>query len=424
MDDALNLPLWGILVCAYVAADILMPSVIRFSRRIGAFDHPGGHKAQKHPTPYLGGIGVFTAIVIALAIALKFDRTGQWIPLVGIPLGGIFVLVLGLLDDWKPVNAMIKLLLLFLASLVVIGCGVKATLFTHTWHIVPNILVSLLWIAGITSAFNSLDNTDGAVGGTAAIAAAGVCAITLLRTEAAQDPHLIALACAIVGASVGFLRYNWPHARIYLGNNGSFFIGFTLASLLLFAPWSVDPLRAAIIPCVLMTVPLLDISLSTFLRYRQGVVRTIREAIVYCGHDHMAHRLQALGMSRPGASATIWAIAGLSACQALVLCKVRSQALFWLVLAGHAGCITVVSAILARAPVYGQRRRNDAPAHRSSELVLSASRLAAQINARTAPPLSARAPNASHVEPPETQIPRAPQPCAVPTEPKALVPCK
>jgi hypothetical protein len=212
----------------------------------------------------------------------------------------------------------------------------------------------MLWIAGITSALNSVDNTDGAAGGVTAVAAAGVCAVTFMRQPSVDQPYLLALACALMGACCGFLRYNWPKARIYLGDNGSFLLGFTLACLLLFAKWSDNPIRSAIIPWVLVTVPVLDLVLSTLLRYHHGVVRTLREAIVHCGHDHLAHRLQALGMSQAGASAALWSVGAIAAIETVILCRADSDVVFWSVLAGHAGFVLLIGAILARARVYDE----------------------------------------------------------------------
>ncbi len=352
MNPHHNLSYVGILILAWVVADLLFPLIISLSRRLGAVDRPSGHKRQAQPVPYLGGIGICCALSVAVLATLSFDRIDAWLPLAGIPVGGLVVLVVGLLDDWRPVNAVVKLLIIFVASLIVLAFGVRATLLPAPWGILPNLVLSMLWIAGITSALNSIDNTDGAAGGVTAVAAAGVCAAYLVRNGSADQPSIMALSCALMGACFGFLRYNWPRARIYLGDNGSFFLGFTLASMLLFAKWTDNPLRSAIIPWVLVTVPVLDLVLSTALRYYHGVVRSLREAIVHCGHDHLSHRLQALGMSRAGSSVVLWSVGGVAAAETITLCEVRSDLLFWAVLAGHVGLVAIFSAMLARAPVY------------------------------------------------------------------------
>jgi len=358
MSSRLNLTYFGILILAWLIADLCGPFVIGVSRRLGALDKPGGHKAQRKPVPFLGGVSIFCALSAAIAVSVNFSGDRSWLPLAGIPIGGVFVLVLGLLDDWRPVNAVTKLLLLFLASLVVVAFGIRATLLPSPWGIVPNIVISMLWIAGTTSALNSLDNTDGVAGGVTAVAAAGVCAMYAIRTDIVDQPYLLALSCALMGACFGFLRYNWPKAQMYLGDNGSFFLGFTLGCMLLFARWTEDPVRSALLPPVLLTVPLLDLVLSTVLRYTNGVVKTIREAIVHCDHDHLAHRLQALGMTRTEAAVTLWVIAGICAVETVVMCEVRSLLLFWTLLAGHAAFVAVISAILAKAPVHGKKSRN------------------------------------------------------------------
>lgn len=355
MEEKLNLSFIPLLILAYLLTDLILPLIIKASGRIGAIDKPGGHKAQKKPIPFLGGTAIFLTITLCFAFTLRIEHAGSWRALAGILIGGGFVLALGLVDDYRPVNAVLKLLLLFLASAIVMAMGISATIVPGTWGILINIIITLLWVAGITSAFNSIDNNDGAAGGTVIIASAGMCIITLLQPPTPATPYLVAMTCVLMGSCAGFLRHNWPKARIYLGDNGSFFLGFTLSCMLLYTQWTSHPIKSMAVPCVLMTVPILDIALSTFLRIQQGVVKTLREAIVYCGHDHLAHRFRALGLSRPGASCAMWSMGIISAVNAIILCSVKSELLFWSVITGHGIFVLLVSILLSRTKVYSRQ---------------------------------------------------------------------
>ncbi len=359
----LNCPTMCVLITSFLIAVLIMPPIMRLCRRTGVIDRPGGHKAHRRPVPCLGGTGVFAATLGALFLTVDLSRLDAYLPVLGIAAGGAGCLAIGIIDDRTPLSAVVKLVLLLVAGLIAAACGVRAHIVEGAWGAYADIGITVLWIAGVTSAFNSIDNTDGAAAGTASIAAAGFCAAALLVPGASAPPHIIACACALLGACLGFLRHNWPEARIYLGDNGSLFIGFTLASLVLCVRWSPDPLRSAVIPAALMTAPLLDLCLSTVLRYRRGAVATIREAIVYCGHDHIAHRFQALGMSRARSSAALWGIGGVSAAAAVALGAAASEPFFLLILAGHALFVVALSLILARAPLGTERRLAAAPAH-------------------------------------------------------------
>ncbi|HAK95034.1 MAG TPA: hypothetical protein DCM87_08555 [Planctomycetes bacterium] len=392
-------PVMCALFTSLLLALLIMPPIMRLCRRTGAMDRPGGHKAQRRPVPCLGGLGVFAAAIAGLCIAAGTSLLGADARILGIAAGGAGCVILGIIDDRTPVSAVAKLAFLLAAGLVAASCGVRAHIFDGAWGAYADIGIAMLWIAGVASAFNSIDNTDGAAAGTASIAAAGFCAAALLVPGASAPAHIIACACALLGACLGFLAYNWPEARIYLGDNGSLFIGFTLASLVLCARWSPDPLRSAAVPAALMTAPLLDLGLSTLLRCRRGAVATIREAIVYCGHDHLAHRFQAFGMSPARSSAALWGIGGVSAAAAVALGAAPTEPFFLLILAGHALFVAAASAILARAPIGGICRpaagRGPAHAYAGRPIAELGNVLPSRLSLLTEPPDASRAAAAS-----------------------------
>ncbi|MEE8143668.1 MAG: MraY family glycosyltransferase, partial [Planctomycetota bacterium] len=209
----------------------------------------------------------------------------------------------------------------------------------------PNIIITLFWIVGITSATNSLDNCDGVASGVTAIASFFIFVIAWGSSTDDAQPWLSYLAIGMAGSCLGFLRYNFPPARIYLGDNGSFFLGYMLASMLVFAHYSENPLKAILVPCLVLAVPIFDITLSTLLRIRDGDVRSWKEAVLYCGRDHMAHLLMRVGFSKKRTVAVIYSLAvGGGVAALLVMANDKFSVCF--AIAGMYGVLLVAVGIL------------------------------------------------------------------------------
>ncbi|MFQ5654960.1 MAG: MraY family glycosyltransferase [Planctomycetota bacterium] len=368
MKSLLNSPHVGILILAWLAADLLIPLLIRASRRAGLLDRPGGHKGHRQPIPFLGGVGVFIAFTLAVCSTLRFESGEGTLPLTGMLLCGAIVLVLGIIDDMRPMSAFIKLAVLIAASLLLVAFGVHVDLFPPILFNLPNVLLTLLWIGGVTSAANSLDNTDGVLGGTAAIAGIFVFLIAWGSSPADAQPGLSYLAVALVGACLGFLRYNFPPARVYLGDNGAFFLGFLLAAMLVFGHYSHDPVKAALVPCLILSVPLMDITLVTLFRFRNGEVSSWEQAILYCGRDHIAHLLMELCLSKRSAALVIYGFGFLGGGTALLVHGVESRWIYLPVTCLYLGILAGCGAILGRVHFHKAReqRGTEKRIHRGS----------------------------------------------------------
>jgi UDP-GlcNAc:undecaprenyl-phosphate GlcNAc-1-phosphate transferase len=327
MKSLLSHPHLGILILAWFVADLVVPTLIALAHRYGLLDRPGGHggKLQRTPVPYLGGLGVFAAFTVALFSTLRFESVEALVPFGVLIAGAAVVVTLGLLDDHRPISAMVKLAVLFAITIALSAFGVEMTLLPSAFGGVLDIVLTLIWIVGVISATNSLDNTDGVVGGTSAIAGISIFAIAWGSSAFEAQPWLSYLAVALVGSSLGFLRYNFPPARIYLGDNGSVLIGYLLATILVFGEYSADPLQAILIPCLVLVVPLFDITLATILRIRDGDVRSWRDAVHYCGKDHLAHLLMGLGLSKRQAVGFLYALAGAGGLTALAVHRLESR---------------------------------------------------------------------------------------------------
>ncbi|TET36355.1 MAG: undecaprenyl/decaprenyl-phosphate alpha-N-acetylglucosaminyl 1-phosphate transferase [Planctomycetota bacterium] len=371
LTTKLSYPHVGMLIFAWFLAFLVVPYLIVIAKRIGALDRPKEYKTHKEATPFLGGIAIYIAFSITVFSTLRIDPgtahsfigliTFEWYrPFFGLVTGGLIVLILGLIDDFHPINAIWKLIILFGVTYFLYSFGIRLTLFPAQlgFAAMPlNLALTLLWIVGVTSAMNSLDNMDGAAVGVTAIASAFIFYFAWGSDIRGAQPWLAFLAISLTGACLGFLRYNWNPAKIFLGDNGSFLLGFLLAAMLVIGKWSFDPLKSMIVPCVVLTVPLYDITLSTILRFKNKTVKTgnlfgnIKGAILYCGRDHLSHRLKAFGLSTRQAAMSLYLLGIAGGLIALIIWKLESPAAYLSVLGVYIIALILGGWALDRAKV-------------------------------------------------------------------------
>ncbi|OHB75995.1 MAG: hypothetical protein A2Z34_11010 [Planctomycetes bacterium RBG_16_59_8] len=356
MIEKLNYPQIGLLILAWFVADLAAPLIIRFAHAVGAVDRPRGYKIHREPVPFLGGIVIYVAFSIALFSILRFENYRDHQDLFAIIFGGFFLLIVGAIDDFRPINAIVKLAILIVVTYLLSRFGVIIRIFGNE---VGDLALTLLWIAGVTSAMNSLDNMDGASTGIAAIAAF----FTFYVAWYSDQPGVSYVAIALLGACLGLLRYNFKPARIFLGDNGSFLLGFFLASMTVLAGWAKkDTVKAIIVPCAILTVPLYDITLSTILRYKNGVVTSLKDAILYCGQDHLSHRLVALGLSQREAVLMLYLFATVGgAIGVLISSESVGPEIYAPVVALSFVVLFVVGILLDRARVYDGSWKGETP---------------------------------------------------------------
>lgn len=360
MVSKLSYPQVWMLLLSIIVADWSVALLIRLSRGIGALDRPHSYKIHREEMPFLGGIGVFVGFAVALFTIVTIPSLASLEAnrqLLGILLGAVIVMVLGCIDDFRPLPATFKLACLFGVTLLLLKFDVTLTL---TRARAFDVGLTLFWIAGMASAVNSLDNMDGAALGVSAVASF----FAFLVAWDSYQTQFSFVAIALCGACVGALRHNFKPARIFIGDNGSLLLGFLLASMMVMGGWAHgDPWKAVLLPCIILVVPLYDITLSTVLRYKNGVVRSIRQAIVYCGRDHVSHRLVALGLSQREAVLTLYlfGIAGGMIAYSLASEKV-GPSVYWPVIGAGIVVLGCVGAMLDHADVYGVRPEAVPPA--------------------------------------------------------------
>jgi UDP-GlcNAc:undecaprenyl-phosphate/decaprenyl-phosphate GlcNAc-1-phosphate transferase len=299
--------LYAPLGIAFLAALALIPLVRQLSIRYGYVAVPRADRWSPRPTATLGGIGIFIAFQASLLAGAAL--TGMWsqVPW-GILAGSLIVFSLGLFDDFRHITPPAKLVGQILAAAVVVAFGYTTKFFTpkiaNTLVAqLPNILLTFVWLVGITNAINLLDNMDGLAGGIAFIASAFL-AYFFWR---AHDPGLMLVALAMSGAVLGFLVFNWPPASIFMGDSGSLSLGFTLAALAIARQAQASNVFAVMgVPTLLFLLPILDTTFVTFTRLLRG------QSPAQGGRDHTSHRLIAFGLSERQTLLVLYSIAVVS----------------------------------------------------------------------------------------------------------------
>jgi UDP-GlcNAc:undecaprenyl-phosphate GlcNAc-1-phosphate transferase len=279
-----------------------IPWVRRAALAWGFVDIPAARKTHLTPTPLLGGIAIVAGALAAVFIIYR-GRPPETV--LGVMLATTIVALVGLWDDYRPLPAWAKLAgqLAGVAVLIVFGIQVQLPIPQPL-----NIALTFLWMLGITNAINFLDNMDGLSAGIAAVIAAFILFLGLVN-----DQFLVAaLAAALLGSCLGFLRYNFPPAKIFMGDVGSLFLGFLLAVLGLqlrfpensaFVTWMV--------PVFLFGLPIFDMTLVVLSRLRRGI------SPATAGKDHTSHRLVRLGCNTRESVLILYLVSGILGMMAL-----------------------------------------------------------------------------------------------------------
>lgn len=280
----MNAHIVAILAAAVAVSGGAVPLLRRLALRAGIVDAPAARKAHAHPVPLLGGLAIYAAVVLSLVL---YPERRELVQLGSIMVGATWVSLWGLWDDRRPLHPALKLLSQLAAGLLLLGSGIQVTMRVPDWL---NVALTLLWLVGITNAFNLLDNMDGLAGGVGAVAAA---CFTLMA--AANGQYLVsALAAALLGGCIGFLFHNFNPARIFMGDSGSLFLGFLLAALgiKLRFPTNVSWVTW-MVPVLVLGVAVFDTTLVVVSRLRRGL-----NPLTTPGRDHLSHRLEAMGWTR------------------------------------------------------------------------------------------------------------------------------
>ena len=264
-----------------------MPVVRWYGIRVGKVAIPRSDRWNKNPTPTLGGVGMFISFTLAiLALWLIGADHNMFQQRWSIFIGVVIMFAVGLYDDFRPIHPPTKLIFQILSATLVIFFGGNTINFFR-WPI-ANIILTFFWLVGLTNAFNLLDNMDGLAGGVSFIAAIFL-SIFFWRTGY-QD--LLVISMTLAGSILGFLVFNFPPAKIFMGDSGSMLLGFSLAALAIARRTQASNVLAIVgVPILVFLLPIIDTSLVTITRILRG------QSPATGGRDHTSHRLVAFGLS-------------------------------------------------------------------------------------------------------------------------------
>jgi UDP-GlcNAc:undecaprenyl-phosphate GlcNAc-1-phosphate transferase len=314
VDRALLAAVVGI-ASAVLSAALALPGMA-LARRLGILDHPGGRKTHGLPTPRLGGLAVFLSFVVVVIAGYTLTPSLDELPwvharfgsavaplreayrvqakLLAVLGGAGIAFGVGLADDlWgSRFPAWAKAFGQIAAALVLVASDVRTSFLPSEWM---NVVVTVLWLFGITNAFNLLDNMDGLSAGVAFAASA----VLLINAWTLGELFISLILVAFMGSLLGFLFFNFHPARVFLGDCGSLFIGYLMGSLTLlerYVSHASSTLFPVLMPVVVLAVPIVDTTAVVVIRMREG-------RPVYVGdRRHLSHRLLDLGFSQRGAA--------------------------------------------------------------------------------------------------------------------------
>jgi UDP-GlcNAc:undecaprenyl-phosphate GlcNAc-1-phosphate transferase len=281
-------------VFALILSLYLTPVMRRAALQFGIVDRPDGRlKKHKKPIAYLGGVAIYLSFLLALSFSFRFDQE-----LLGLLLAGTIILLLGLIDDLGFLKTWAKVAGQLIAVLVLVKSGIFIKLVFLPLYV--RIPLTFLWLVGMINAFNIIDVMDGLSGGIALFAALAFFSVSLLNGRVT----IAIVAVTLVGSLLGFLRYNFTPAGIYLGDTGSMFLGFMIGALAINGSYTEKDVLGFLAPVVILGIPIFDTLQVIVARWRRGIP-------FYRGSpDHYALRLRAAGLSVKG---VIWLSYGAAA---------------------------------------------------------------------------------------------------------------
>ena len=299
---------------ALVITYALTPLVKRFAIKIGAIDKPDARKVHHGAIPRLGGLAIFLGYMGSVLFNVPHDHQ-----IFGLLLGSIILVIVGIWDDVKQIEAKTKLMGQIIAAAVLVAYGIRVDfielplvgmVYLKYWS-VP---LTIFWIVGFTNIVNLIDGLDGLAAGISFIAciALGVMTIQLGQTE------LACVALALAGATVGFLRYNFNPAKIFMGDTGSMLLGYTLAAISVMGTLKTAAAIALVVPAIVLGLPILDTLFAIVRRKISG------QPIFKPDKGHVHHRLLAHGLTQKQAVLMMYAVTALLGGVSVIVAEVNA----------------------------------------------------------------------------------------------------
>lgn len=314
-----------ILSASFILSYFLTPLMGWIALKFNIIDRPGHRKIHTEPKPRTGGIAIYLSFLIVFYLTYKFgwfthDFNNEFI---GLLLGSFVVFLTGMIDDIRGLNVWIKLGAQIFAGLILVLYGIRISLFIPNIYV--SVIITILWVVAITNSFNLLDNMDGLSAGVGSISS--FIFFLVYARQGLIDLNLLMMM--LIGSLLGFLRFNFNPARIFMGDSGSLFIGFIIggsAAIGSYLKGSFLTHLPVITPLLILSVPIFDTLSVIYIRIRQ------KRSIFSADKSHFSHRLVVLGMTQKQAVLFIYLVSFCAGISSILLPRInRTDALVILI---------------------------------------------------------------------------------------------
>lgn len=300
---------------ALAVAYFITPQVKKLAVKLGALDAPDDRKVHTRPIPRMGGLAIYAAFMLAVVASMHINRE-----IMGLLVGGTVILIVGIIDDLKPLPARVKLLGQIVAAAVLVMFDIRIEWLTNPFGemIYVDYLaipLTIIWVVSLTNTVNLIDGLDGLAAGVSTIAS-----ITILLVALQQNFFTVAiLTAALAGGAFGFLQHNFNPAKIFMGDTGSMFLGYMLAAISILGAVKSAATIALIVPIVALGLPILDTAFAIIRRYMSG------RPIFKPDKGHLHHRLLEMGLTQKQAVLLMYVISGCLGLSAIALTEVNKS---------------------------------------------------------------------------------------------------
>ncbi|MFZ5799812.1 MAG: glycosyltransferase family 4 protein [Candidatus Omnitrophota bacterium] len=297
-----------VMLSSFALAFLLMPFFIRFAYRFNLLDRPRGRKIHTRAVPTLGGIVIYLAFTLGLMLAFKMNpafRQEFASYLVSLLIGSVAILVLGALHDTVDIQPVAKLMGQIIAALIIFIHGIRIEVITNPFGgilYLPqeiSLLLTVAWMVAVMNAINLIDGLDGLAGGITVIGSTALLCIAFLK----HDISSMFITIALIGSILGFLRYNFHPAKVFMGDTGSMFLGFILGVISIQGINKMATTVALLVPITAMGIPIYD----TFLAIIRRLVT--HKNMLHPDRKHLHYRLLGMGINQRKVVLFLYAVA-------------------------------------------------------------------------------------------------------------------
>jgi UDP-GlcNAc:undecaprenyl-phosphate GlcNAc-1-phosphate transferase len=300
-------------VAALAVSFITTPFIKKLALKIGAIDVPkDDRRVHDRPIPRLGGLAIYIAFVAVILALVPYSPK-----MIGMLAGATVIVILGVVDDIRPLPSKLKLLVQVVAAVILVASGVRVEWVTNPFDNVDGMAylsyfsypITIFWVVGVTNTLNLIDGLDGLAAGIASIASLSLLAVSVMNGH----PVVVIYTAALAGAAIGFLPYNFNPAKIFMGDTGSTFLGFVLAAISIEGAIKGAATLAIAIPILALGLPIFDTTFAIIRRAVNG------KPIMEADRGHLHHRLLALGLSQRQVVFTLYAVSAFLGLGAVVI---------------------------------------------------------------------------------------------------------